>query len=137
MSSETALEGSNAPPPGKHVLVDLAGCPREKLADARSVLAALREAAVAAGATIVGEAAHQFAPSGASAVVLVGESHLSAHTWPEDGVACLDVFTCSDRFDARGAAEHLARALGAQRSRITTHARHVGGLAPAAAPSST
>ncbi len=114
-----------------HVLVDLDGCPKDRLADAALVRDALRAAALAAGATIVGEASHQFVPHGVSAVVLVGESHLSAHTWPDEGVACLDVFTCSDRFDARGAAEHLARLLGAARSRVSLHARHVGGLATA------
>lgn|SRR5690606_7235045 len=96
---------------GSHILLDLDGCPRDLLADAEELRAALRRAAVVAGATIVGEAFHEFKPPGVSGVLLVAESHLSIHTWPLTGKATLDVYTCSESFDARRAADLLVLAL--------------------------
>lgn len=52
------------------------------------------EAARRSGATIIGHQFHQFTPHGVSGVVLIAESHLSIHTWPERGYAAVDIFTC-------------------------------------------
>lgn len=71
-------------------------------------------AAQAARATIVGERFHHFSPQGVSGVILLAESHLSIHTWPEHGYAALDLFTCSD-VDAAACFELLRTALGARR----------------------
>ncbi len=109
---------------GLHVLLDLGGCPPESLHDRDLLARILREAAAAAGATIVGELFHRFAPvgvSGVSGVLLIAESHVSIHTWPEHGAAALDIYTCGDSFDADAAATLLERALGAtqvQRTRV-------------------
>lgn len=56
----------------------------------------MQRAALAAGATIVNVAFHRFVPQGVSGVVVVQESHLSIHTWPELGYAAVDFFTCGD-----------------------------------------
>jgi len=49
--------------------------------------------------TVVGSAAHQFTPAGATLVLLLAESHLSIHTWPEESRLCFDLFCCAPRFD--------------------------------------
>jgi S-adenosylmethionine decarboxylase len=57
---------------------------------------ALKQAAVEAGATIVADVFHEFNPHGISGVVVIAESHLAIHTWPEFGFAAVDLFTCGD-----------------------------------------
>lgn len=56
----------------------------------------MRRAATAAGATIVNSVFHCFSPTGVTGVVVVEESHLCIHTWPEVGYAALDFYTCGD-----------------------------------------
>ena len=62
-------------------------------------------AATASGATILGESFHQFSPQGVSGVLIIAESHLTIHTWPEHGYAGADIFTCGTRVQPEKAAE--------------------------------
>ena len=85
---------------GAHLLLDLHNVPDLTMLETVEALDAL----VAALSdrfplTIVGRAAHQFQPIGATVVYLLAESHLSIHTWPEEGRLCFDLFCCSPRFD--------------------------------------
>jgi spermidine synthase len=66
------------------------------------------EAARRAEATVVSEQFHRFEPHGISGVVVIGESHLAIHIWPERDFAAVDVFTCNSRLNMRAAAEWLA-----------------------------
>lgn len=100
---------------GQHLLVEYHGCRGEFLDDDDLIERAMREAALASGATIVTAAFHRFAPQGVSGVVVVEESHLSIHTWPEHGYAAVDFYTCGDCTPQR-AHDLLAAALGAERS---------------------
>jgi S-adenosylmethionine decarboxylase len=78
---------------GMHLLVDLWGASR--LDDPRHIDAALREAAITAGATILHSHFHHFTPNGGvSGVVVLAESHISIHTWPERDFAAVDIFMC-------------------------------------------
>lgn len=79
---------------GAHVLADFWGCRPEKLDDARLLMQALREAATVANMTILGEEEHKFEPQGFTGMLLLSESHISIHTYPEQGYAAVDVFTC-------------------------------------------
>ena len=81
---------------GRHLLLELHGCDPVALDDLAVVERLLREAAEAAGATVVQALLHRFAPQGVSGVVVVEESHLSVHTWPEVGYAAVDFYTCGD-----------------------------------------
>lgn len=58
------------------------------------MLAAMRSAVQAGGLTTVNEFVHEFPVQGCSAVLMISESHLSIHTWPEHGYAAVDLFTC-------------------------------------------
>ena len=66
-----------------------------------------------AGATVLGESFHQFNPHGVSGVVVIAESHLFIHTWPEHGYAAVDIFTCGDTVQPQKAAQILVKELRA------------------------
>lgn len=78
---------------GTHLLVDLWGA--TNLGDPDHIDVALREAAITAGATILHSHFHHFSPNGGvSGVVVLAESHISIHTWPERDFAAVDLFMC-------------------------------------------
>lgn len=84
-------------PQGTHVLADLHGADATLLADAVFLARVAEEAARHAGATVIGTNCHTFGPGqGVAGVVLLAESHLTFHTWPEHGFAALDAFMCGD-----------------------------------------
>ena len=78
---------------GTHLLVDLWGA--QTLCDPQAIDTALRAAAEAAGATILHGHFHHFSPNGGvSGVLVLAESHISIHTWPERDFAAIDIFMC-------------------------------------------
>jgi S-adenosylmethionine decarboxylase len=82
---------------GRHFIFELFGCDKAILDNLPVIEGAMVEAAEAAGATVVGKVFHKFAPQGVTGVVIIAESHISIHTWPELGYAAVDIFTCSSR----------------------------------------
>jgi spermidine synthase len=95
----------------KHLLVDLYGCPADLLNDVTALEKVMIEAAQRAGATVINSMFHHFSPFGVSGVVVIQESHLTIHTWPEQGFAAVDLFTCGTQTRPRRALTHLRRAL--------------------------
>lgn len=79
---------------GEHYIIELHGCPEGVLDNQPLIRDTLLKAAELAGATVVNDCFHKFSPQGVSGVVVIAESHLSIHTWPERGYAALDFFTC-------------------------------------------
>ncbi len=92
---------------GTHLLVELRDCNPEVLKDLGKVKEALVSAAKEAKATIVDVSFHEFNPFGISGMVVIAESHLSIHTWPEYGYAAVDIFTCGDIIKPETAASYL------------------------------
>ncbi|MGI6678561.1 MAG: adenosylmethionine decarboxylase [Dehalobacterium sp.] len=84
---------------GRHVLAEFYDCPFEVLNDLKQVERNMVQAALDAGAEVREFVFHKFSPQGVSGVVVISESHLAIHTWPELGYASVDVFTCGDRVD--------------------------------------
>jgi len=82
-------------------------CDKKILSDLSVVRNAMVSAAQEAKATIVEIAFHEFSPFGISGMVVIAESHLSIHTWPEYGYAAVDVFTCGDLIKPEVAANYL------------------------------
>lgn len=99
---------------GRHLLIELHDCNREVLNDPGFLRKVMVEAAVRCGAVILGDSFHHFSPQGVSGVVIIAESHLSIHTWPEYGYAAVDVFTCGVSVDPGKAAEVLIEKLGSR-----------------------
>jgi S-adenosylmethionine decarboxylase len=96
---------------GRHLLLDAHGIAPERLSDAAGIEEVLRGAAAAAGATALFAHFHAFGVGqGVTGVLLLMESHISIHTWPEHGYAALDIFMCGHARPER-AAEHLLAAL--------------------------
>lgn len=80
---------------GAHLIIDLYDA--KKLDDIGHIEAALRQCVEAAGATLLHIHLHHFEPNGGvSGVAVLAESHISIHSWPENGYAALDVFMCGD-----------------------------------------
>ncbi len=99
---------------GRHILVELYDCNREALNDLGFLRDAMVTAAVNCGAVVLGESFHNFSPQGVSGVVVIAESHLSIHTWPEYGYAAIDIFTCGTTVRPEKAAEVLIEKLGSR-----------------------
>ncbi len=84
---------------GRHILCEAYGCDPEVLNDRKVVEQIMVDAALLTGAEVREVAFHKFSPQGVSGVVVISESHLAIHTWPELGYAAIDVFTCGDTVD--------------------------------------
>lgn len=98
---------------GRHVLAELYGCDPDRLNDLEIVEKTMVHAALESGAEIREVAFHKFSPQGISGVVVISESHLTVHTWPEYGYAAVDVFTCGDTVDPWAACYVLEKRFGA------------------------
>ncbi len=103
---------------GRHLIVELADCDRAILDDVAAMEQHLTEAARLSGATIVQSVFHRYNPQGVSGVVVIAESHVSLHTWPEYGYAAIDFFTCGDRVDPYKALDYLREKLRAGSAQI-------------------
>ncbi|WP_243288177.1 adenosylmethionine decarboxylase [Geothrix terrae] len=89
---------------GRHLLVEYTGCDAAVLADLERITTAMLDAARASGATIVTHSFHHFSPHGVSGAVIIAESHLAIHTWPEHRFAAVDFFSCGPVDMGRGLA---------------------------------
>jgi len=98
---------------------ELSGCDEQRLVDIDTIRTMLIEAAKVSRATIMESAFHRFQPQGVSGTVILAESHLAIHTWPEKGYAAMDFYTCGDHTDPWLACEYAAKALGAKAMRTT------------------
>ena len=101
---------------GRHLLLELKDCNREVLNDLDFIKDCLRDTAEKIGATVVNECYYQFTPHGISGVVIIAESHLCIHTWPEHNYAAVDIFTCGDSIKPEHAVKPLVERLGARDS---------------------
>lgn len=108
---------------GRHVLAEVHGCDPDILNDVSKVEHIMVSAALAAGAEVREVAFHKFSPQGVSGVVVISESHLAIHTWPELGYAALDVFTCGEAVDPMDCTQYICEHFGAKDVQVTQHMR--------------
>ncbi len=99
---------------GKHIILELYDCPSDLLSDPIEVQRILETAALTMGATIVESRFHHFSPLGVSGVIIIMESHLTIHTWPEYGYAAVDIFTCGI-LDIEAGVDLMSRELKAKK----------------------
>lgn len=114
---------------GRHVLAEVYGCEFQVLNDLEKIREIFVSAALSAGAEVRETAFHRFSPQGVSGVVVISESHLAIHTWPELGYAAVDVFTCGERVDPWVAVNAIVKDFGAASVKATEVKR---GLLPVA-----
>ncbi len=98
---------------GRHIIVEYYDCKPEILNSVVEIQQHMENAAIESGATIINATFHHFSPYGVSGVVVIQESHLAIHTWPEYGYASVDLFTCGDTVDPWTAYEYLKRSFQA------------------------
>jgi S-adenosylmethionine decarboxylase len=120
---------------GLHLTADLHGCPlaQPAMTDAQALRSLCLSAVAGAGLTAVGELFHRFPevanqPQGITGMVLLAESHVAVHTWPERGAVTLDVYVCNFDADNSARAEVLLDALlqGFAPARVDRHALQRG-----------
>jgi S-adenosylmethionine decarboxylase len=99
---------------GHHLLVELFDCNKDILNNEGKVKEILTSAAKICGAAVLNTSSHKFSPHGVSVIVMIAESHLSIHTWPEYNYAACDVFTCGNTLKPEDAAEYLVKKLQAK-----------------------
>jgi spermidine synthase len=104
---------------GRALIAELSGCPPLLLNDVALIEHRLVAAARASRATVINVSFHHFAPFGVSGVVVIQESHIAIHSWPEYGYAALDIFTCGQTIDPWVIYREVAAALEAQQASAT------------------
>ena len=100
---------------GRQILVEFFQCDSQILNSVDAVKMFMQEAAAISQAHIVQSVFHLFNPHGVSGVVVIAESHLAIHTWPEYGYAAVDLFTCGDQVDPWKAFDFLKKSLKASK----------------------
>ncbi len=95
---------------GRHILAEFFDCDSNVLNNLELIEKNMTQAAVECGAHIVQSCFHMFSPHGVSGVVIISESHLAIHTWPELGYAAVDLFTCGENCDPKIAYDFLKKA---------------------------
>ena len=109
---------------GRHLLAEFHDCGADALKDPARVERLMNEAARLSRATVVQSVFHAFSPHGVSGVVVVEESHLAVHTWPEYRYAAVDYFSCGD-LDCEAALRRLEEGFLAARVETKEVARGV------------
>ena len=104
---------------GRHILAEFFDCDPNVLNNPALVEKYMLDAALECGATIVNKCFHLFAPHGVSGVVIISESHLAIHTWPEFGYAAVDLFTCGEQCDPKVSYEFLKRKFNSRDAKYT------------------
>ncbi len=104
---------------GQHVLAEFFECDPNVLNSITKVEKYMIDAALECGATIVQKCFHMFNPYGVSGVVIISESHLAIHTWPELGYAAVDLFTCGSSCDPMVAYEFLKKKFNSRAANYT------------------
>lgn len=101
---------------GRHIIVEFYDCDVEKINHVAGIEQLMMKAAELAGATIINSTFHHFSPFGVSGVIVIEESHLAIHTWPEYQFASIDLFTCGELVDPWIAFDYLKEEFSASHS---------------------
>ncbi|ASS74567.1 S-adenosylmethionine decarboxylase proenzyme [Tumebacillus algifaecis] len=111
---------------GRHVIAELWECDGQILNNQEEVEKIMVNAALESGAEVREVVFHKFTPQGVSGVVVISESHLTIHSFPEHGYASIDVYTCGDRIDPTVATDYITKRLRAGRKEEIFIPRGVG-----------
>jgi len=101
---------------GRHIVADFWHCDYEDNAD--KLLEFLINAAHISHSRIIKTACHQFDPTGSTAILLLAESHMSIHTWPEYNYIAIDIFTCGHEMKPEKALAYLEKSFKPKKSKI-------------------
>ena len=108
---------------GHQTMLELYNCKPEFLNDIEFIKEALLEAARVSNATIVNQYFHQFSPFGVSGTVIITESHINIHTWPEYNYVAIDIFSCTEDMEIEKACEYLTSKFEASKNSVQKYMR--------------
>ncbi len=106
-------------PLGRHLLLDFYDCRTHTLSNARLTKKIMTSAAKFSKAHIVDVVFHTYNPHGVSGVVIIRESHLAIHTWPEHAFASVDIFTCGQQINPQKIQQYLQKHFQAKKVKAT------------------
>lgn len=115
---------------GYQVCIDLFECDGAALDTPAEIESAVRALAAGIGASVVAVSTHRFAPQGLSCIAQISASHIAIHTWPENGFAAVDVFSCTTTADVEVLAGILQTAFRARQQSCTVVPRGAGLRSP-------
>lgn len=104
---------------GRHILAEVFGCDEEILNNRELIEKIMVDSALEAGAEVREVTFHKFSPQGVSGVVVISESHITIHTWPELGYAAVDVFTCGEKVNPWNACNYILKQFNAKHMTAT------------------
>lgn len=110
-------------PYGRHILMELTDCPSDLLNSVDEVETLLLNSAKDGGATVISSHFHSFTPQGLSGVIVIQESHITIHTWPEKNYAAVDVFTCGNEVVADQVSKYIAERIQAKKVNLSSFSR--------------
>lgn len=110
---------------GHHYIVEASGCDPKIISSVEKVQQILVKTAEVAGAQVWSISVSRFPPNGVSGVIVISESHISTHTWPEYGYGALDFYTCGNSIDPEKGLTYAVEAFGASTSHITEITRGI------------
>lgn len=96
---------------GKHAIIDIKNCKDCDIDDMNFIKTTLMDSCKSANLTVVDNKFHKFDPIGISGVIVLAESHIAIHTWPEYQFVAIDVFTCGQAINPRIVCETIAKKL--------------------------
>lgn len=99
---------------GHQTTVDFYGCKSEKISSCKFIEDTLLKAAKLLNLTVVNTTIHSFSPIGVSGVIVIKESHIAIHTWPEHNYIAIDFFTCNKSFNLNFGLEWLKQEFKAE-----------------------
>lgn len=99
---------------GRQILVEFYDCDSDKINDVEFIESSFLSAVRTSKATIISHNFHKFSPHGISGVVVIAESHVTIHSWPEYNYAAVDIFTCGDTIDPWVIQENLKKAFNSK-----------------------
>jgi S-adenosylmethionine decarboxylase len=109
---------------GKHYLIDLYNCNAVKINDPIFIEKLLTDASNIARSTLLDLKLHLFEPQGITGFALLAQSHISIHTWPENGYTAVDIYTCGKDTDPSEAAKFIVKELEAEKHLTKNFARY-------------
>lgn len=98
-------------PKGVHIVADLWGCNGNILNDQKKLKSILKSSAILANMHIIGEKSHKFDPQGVTTILLLSESHISIHTYPEVNYAAVDIYACGINSSPEKAIDFIVKSL--------------------------
>lgn len=104
---------------GYHYIVEASGCEDDILRDPDRIRDILIKAAEIGNMEVKSSYFYKFSPTGVSGVVIVAESHISIHTWPEEKYAAVDVYVCGNKADPEKTVDYILEAFNAAYAHVS------------------